>query len=280
LASEQQEASMSCSIHPTAVIDKSAEIGEGTEIGAYCVVGPKVKIGDRCKLYSHVVVESYTELGPECEIFQFASIGAKPQDLKFKNEPSLLIIGAHNVIRECVTLHRGTEHGNMKTVIGDNNMFMANSHVAHDCIIGNRNVFANCVGLAGHVTIYDNVNLGGLVGIHQFCRIGSYAFLSAGSMIGHDVPPYCIAQGDRCFLRGLNLIGLQRAGFTPEQIVDLKRTYRQLFMRGIGHMSKRIPELPQELSSQPHVKALLDFITGTQRGVMSTSRDRSTGDDE
>jgi UDP-N-acetylglucosamine acyltransferase len=191
----------------------------------------------------------------------------------------MLIVGAGNMIRECVTMHRGTEHGNMRTVVGSGNLLMANSHVAHDCVIGDNNVFANSAGLAGHVTIFNNVILGGMVGIHQFCRIGSYAFLSAGSMIGHDVPPYCIAQGDRCFLRGLNLIGLQRSGFTAEQISDIKKTYRTLFMRS-GHIRNKMPEMPEELASKPHVKAMLDFIAETQRGILSTSRDHQTRDSE
>ncbi len=269
---------MSCVIHPTSIIDSSAQLGEDVEVGPYCFIGPKVKIGDRSKLYSHEVIESHNEIGQECEIFQFASVGAKPQDLKFKNEPSTLVMGSKNVVREGVTIHRGTSHGLMKTTIGDGNLFMAYSHIAHDCVVGSRNVFANYVGLAGHVTIFDNVNLGGMVGIHQFCRIGNYAFLSAGSMIGHDVPPYCIAQGDRCYLRGLNLIGMQRAGFTPEQISDVKKAYRQLFLRGGGHIKgDSMPEISPELSSQAHVKLMLDFIAATERGIMTTSsRERSS----
>ena len=270
---------MSCNIHPSAVIHSTAQLGEDVEVGPYCVIGPQVKVGDRCKLYSHAVIESYTEIGSDCEIFQFASVGAKPQDLKFKNEESTLIMGKGNVVRECVTIHRGTAHGHMKTVIGDSNLFMANSHVAHDCIVGNRNVFANSVGLAGHVTIFDNVNLGGMVGIHQFCRIGSYSFLSAGSMIGHDVPPYCIAQGDRCYLRGLNLIGLQRAGFDQSQIADIKKTYRALFLKGGGHIkADNVPVLPPELASQAHVKMMLDFIAGTERGMMTSFRGSSNSE--
>jgi len=167
----------------------------------------------------------------------------------------------------------------MRTVIGDGNLLMANSHVGHDCEIGNNNVFANSAGLAGHVKIQNNVILGGMAGIHQFCRIGSYAFLSAGAMVGHDVPPYCIAQGDRCFLRGLNLIGLQRAGFTTEQIADIKKTYRLLFLRG-GHIRGKVPELPAELADKPHIKTMLDFIAATERGIISTPRDRHASDSE
>jgi UDP-N-acetylglucosamine acyltransferase len=259
---------MSCTIHPTAIVDSKAEIGVEVQIGAYSIIGPNVKIGDRSWIGPHVIIEGRTTLGSECEIFQFASIGSKPQDLKFHDEPSTLIIGAKNKIREFVTLQPGTEHGHMTTVIGDNNLFMANSHVGHDCRIGSNNVFANSAGLAGHVSIASNVILGGLIGIHQFVRIGDYVMLSGGSMVGHDIPPYCIAQGDRCFLRGVNTIGLQRAGFSEEEIMAVKKVYRLLFST-VGGVTEKISKLPAELSERPHIKHMLEFIEGSERGISS-----------
>ena len=267
------------SIHPTAIVDPKAEIGAEVTIGAYSLIGPNVKIGDRSWIAPHVVIEGITSLGVECEVFQFASLGARPQDLKYKGEPSTLVIGAKNKIREYVTLQPGTATGRMTTVIGDNNLFMANSHVGHDCQIGSNNVFANCAGLAGHVTIFNNVILGGMVGIHQFCRIGNYAMLSAGSMVGHDIPPYCIAQGDRCFLRGINTIGLKRAGFTLEDIGEVKQVFRLLFGT-VGHLKEKIEKLPEALSSRPHIKTVLEFIQTTKRGISNTARGGSLEDAE
>ena len=263
---------MTCSIHPTAIVDSRAEIGAGVHLGAYSLVGPDVKLGDRTRIGPHVVIEGHTTIGPESEIFQFAAIGAAPQDLKYRGEPSTLVLGARNKVREFVTLHPGTAAGTMSTIIGDNNLFMANSHVGHDCRIGSNNVFANSVALAGHVTIFNNVILGGMVGIHQHCRIGNYVIVSAGSMVGHDIPPYCMAQGDRCFLRGVNLIGLERAGMTSDEINAIKKTYRHLFST-VGHVKEKISTLPPELAEHPKVKAMLDFIAESHRGVMNPLKD-------
>lgn len=261
---------MSCVVHPTAIVDEKAELGVDVKIGPYSIIGPDVKIGDRSCIGPHVVIEGRTELGEQNEVFQFASLGARPQDLKYRGEPSTLVIGAHNIIREYVTIQPGTEHGHMTTKVGNNNLFMAYSHVGHDCFVGNHNVFANSSAMAGHVTVFDGVILGGLVGVHQFCRIGSMAMLSGGTMVGHDVPPYCIAQGDRAFLRGLNLIGLQRAGFSNEDISALKRAFRLMFSSR-GHLHGR-PDLPADLAANPRVQVMLDFIEGTSRGIMSMSR--------
>ena len=208
---------MSDCIHPTAIIDPAAEIGPEVEIGPYSVIGPHVQLGSQCRIGPHVVIEGHTTLGEQCQISQFASLGAPPQDLKYKGEPSTLVIGRRNVIREYVTLQPGTASGHMTTTIGDENLFMASSHVAHDGIVGNRNVFANSVALGGHVTIGNSVILGGLVGIHQFVRIGDFAFISGGTLVGEDVPPYCFGQfgqTPRGALRGVNTIGLKRAGFS------------------------------------------------------------------
>lgn len=259
------------SIHPSAVVDSRAQIGEGVTVGPFSVIGPHVTVGDRCTIHSHVVVDGHTTLGVENQIFQFASIGAQPQDLKFGGEDSTLTIGDKNVIREYVTLQPGTEHGRMTTSIGSGNLFMAMSHVAHDCIVGDHNVFANSVALGGHVHIGNNVILGGLVGIHQFTRIGDYSMMSGGSMVGTDVSPYCFAQGDRAKLRGINTVGLQRAGFSEEAIGDIKKTYHLLLAKP-GRMEERLNSFPTELAEKPHVKRMVDFLRGSERGVMFGSR--------
>lgn len=258
-------------IHKTAIIDPSAIVGEGVEIGPYSVIGANVVLKDNVTIASHVVVEGYTTIGEGTEIFQFASIGSKPQDLKYKGEKSTVVIGKKNIIREYVTIQPGTESGVMTTVVGDNNLFMAHVHVGHDCVLGSRNVFANQVGLSGHVTIYDNVVVGGMVGVHQFVRIGSFSMIAGGSKIGQDVPPYCVGQGDRCMLRGVNAIGMQRAGFDAEKIADIKRAYRLLFSSKSA-IKEKISALTEELSSKPHIESLVDFIESSKRGICSPSK--------
>jgi len=262
----------SSNIHSTAVVASTAEIAENVQIGPYSVIGANVKIGPGTWIGPHVVVEGYTTIGANNRLFQFASIGSAPQDLKYKGEPTLLIIGDSNIIREYVTLQPGTIQVNGETVIGNGNLFMASSHVGHDSIVGNGNVFANNVALAGHVTIHNKVIVGGMAGIHQFCTIGNNAMLSGGSMVVKDVPPYCIAQGDRAKLRGLNTLGLQRAGFEKGQILDIKKAYRNLFMSR-GKMSERINSIPAEVASQPHISAMIEFIKSSQRGICSVEKE-------
>jgi UDP-N-acetylglucosamine acyltransferase len=262
---------MSCKIHPSAIVDPAAELGDDVSVGAYSVIGPNVQIGAGVRIHPHVVVDGYTTLGDQTEVFPFASIGTAPQDLKFHGEKSTLVIGKKNKIREYVTIQPGTEHATMTTIVGDNNLFMASSHIGHDCRVGSNNVFANSVALAGHVTVMNNIIVGGLVGIHQYVRIGDFVMLSGGSMVGHDVPPYCIAQGDRCFLRGINTIGLGRAGFSEEQISDVRKTYRLLFM-GSGKFETRLANLPVELRDKEHIQAMLNFIQGSERGVSTAAR--------
>ena len=259
------------SIHPTAIVSPGAEIGSDVSVGAYSLVGPNVRVGDRTRIRSHVVLEGHTTLGEECDLFQFSSVGAPPQDLKYRGEPSTLVLGVRNIVREYVTMQPGTKTGNMTTVVGDGNLFMATSHVAHDCVIGSNNIFSNGVGLAGHVTVGNSAILGGMVGIHQFTRIGDFAFLSAGSMVGLDIPPYCIGQGDRCRLRGLNLVGLGRAGFSDEDISLIKRTYRHLFSAG-SQYKDGLKSIPEEFSINPRVAFMLDFIRDSERGVCTPQR--------
>lgn len=263
---------MSANIHPTAIVDNKAEIASDVTIGAYSIIGPNVKIASGTKVGPHVVIEGHTSIGEKCNIFQFASLGAAPQDLKFKGEPSTLIIGKNNTIREFVTLQPGTASGTMSTEIGNNNLFMANSHVAHDCRVGNNNVFANSVALAGHVTIHNNAILGGMAGIHQFARVGSLVMISAGSMVAQDVPPYCMIQGDRACIRGLNLIGLQRSGMTEEEIIAIKKTYRHLFST-VGKLKEKIQSLSSEIASNPKIKHMTDFILESKRGVCNPAND-------
>ncbi len=258
-------------IHNTAIVSPGAELGDGVSVGPYSVIGPNVKIGARTKVGPHVVIEGHTTLGEENDIFQFASVGSAPQDLKFRNEPSTLIIGKRNKIREFVTLQPGTATGTMTTTIGDENLFMANCHVGHDCRVGNYNVFANSTALAGHVEIGNRAILGGLVGVHQHCRIGDFAILGGGSMVNGDVPPYCIGQGDRAKLRGINRVALERAGFTQAQVREIKLAYRHMFA-SLGHLEQKLANIPSEWSSLPHLSLFLDFIRSSIRGVCSPAR--------
>ena len=257
---------MGVKVHATAIVEDGAELGVDVEVGPYSIVRQHVKIGDRSIIGPHVVLEGFTTLGAENKVFQFASVGSAPQDLKFKNEPSTLIIGARNTVREFVTLQPGTASGTMTTTIGDNNLFMANSHVAHDCRVGSSNVFANSAALAGHVQIGSRVIVGGLVAIHQFARVGDLAMLAGGSMVSSDVPPYCIGQGDRCVLRGVNTIGLERAGLSEEQVAEVRRAYRHLFS-SVGHLKEKAESLSAELAEKPHIKAMLEFIRSSSRGI-------------
>ncbi len=259
-------------IHPTAVVDPSAEIGEGTTVGPFSVIGPGVKLGRRNRIASHVVIEGLTTLGDDNVVYQFASIGAWPQDLKFKGEKSQLLIGHGNIIREYATLQPGTEGGGMVTKIGDKNLFMANSHVGHDSIVGSSCILANSVAIAGHVTIGNNVNIGGLSGIHQFVHLGDVAFIAGGSMVVQDVPPFCLAEGNRAGLVGLNTVGLKRRGFSEQEILDIKRVYRELFM-GEGILKERVSACLSRYSKDAHLMPLIEAVSKSERGVSPLRKD-------
>lgn len=250
---------MSSSIHPTAVIAEGAKLGADVQIGAYCVIGAQVKLADRVKLYSHVAIDGDTVIGEETEIFPFASIGHRPQDKKFKGENSRLIVGARNVIREHVTMNPGTEGGGLITQVGNDCLFMASSHVAHDCIVGNGVILANNATLAGHVTVGDGAIIGGLAAIHQFVRIGAYAFVGGMAGIEKDLIPYGMALGERANLAGLNLVGLKRRNIDREQIHALRHLYKQLFLETEGTLSDRAAAL-SKTNLAPELKAVLDFV--------------------
>lgn len=257
-------------IHPTAIISDGAIIGEGTTVGPYSVIGSKVKIGKNNSISPHVVIEGNTTIGDNNKIFQFASVGAAPQDKKFKGENSELIVGNGNTIRECVTLQPGTSGGTMKTIIGDDNLFMAYSHVGHDGAIGNNNVIANSVALAGHVVISNFVTIGGMVGIHQFVTIGDSAMIGAGSMVSKDIPPFCIAQGDRAGVVGINKIGLERRGFAGEVIEEIQQLFRKFYLGSGLHKEKL--ELIKSLSKTDLGLNFSQFIENSKRGVTGTRK--------
>src|SRR5712692_852367 len=253
-------------IHETALVDPGAELDLDVEVGPYCIVGPKVKIGKGTRIKSHVVIEGNTSLGEGNIIFQFATIGSVPQDLKYKGEDSQLIIGHHNTIREFVSLNLGTPGGRMVTRVGDHNLLMMYCHIAHDCILGNYNIIANGAALGGHVVIEDYVIVGGLVGIHQFVKVGTGVILGAGSMVVKDVAPYCNATGDRGRLRGLNLEGLKRRGFSKIQIEALKRAYRTIFRSSL-RTKEALAKVRQENPRSPEIERLVGFIENSQRGI-------------
>lgn len=253
-------------IHPTAIIDSRAELDTGVDIGPYSVIQENVRIGAGTVIEPYVTIAPYVTLGPECHIFQYASIGAIPQDVKFKGEKSFVNIGQGTTIREFVTINRGTEAGGGVTEIGRGSFLMAYTHVAHDCRIGNSVIMANNATLAGHITIGDNAIIGGLVAIHQFVRIGSHCFIGGKSAVVKDIPPYVIASGDRARLHGLNSVGLKRHGFSPETRAALKKTYRILFRIGLT-LNEAIERVRADVEPLPEVENFIGFIKSSERGV-------------
>jgi UDP-N-acetylglucosamine acyltransferase len=253
-------------IHPTAIVHPEARLADSVEVGPYAVVGPKVRIGADTKVGPHAVIEGDTTIGQRNRIFQFASVGAVPQDLKYAGEDTRLVIGDDNIIREFATLHIGTAGGGGTTRIGNKNLFMACSHVAHDCRVGNGCVFANSSALAGHVEVGDHVICGGLSAIHQFTRIGKHAFIAGGAMVAMDVPPYCTAQGDRAELVGLNTVGLTRHGYTEDQISRIKDAYKILFRSKLG-VNEALAKLQVEYEGHAEIEHLLEFVASSKRGI-------------
>jgi UDP-N-acetylglucosamine acyltransferase len=254
------------SVHPTAVVGPGAKLHPTVEVGPYAVIGGQVTIGAGTTVGPHAVIEGRTRIGERNKVFQFASVGAQPQDLKYAGEDSALEIGDENLIREFTTLHKGTTGGGGVTRIGNRNLFMAYAHVAHDCRVGDGCVLANAATLGGHVDIGDHVILGGLAAVHQFTRIGQHAFVAGGTMVVMDVPPFCTAQGDRAELVGVNSIGLARHGFSEDQIGRVKEAYRILFRSKLP-LEDAVERLRTELGDQSEIQTLLAFVTSSHRGL-------------
>ncbi len=258
---------MSEIIHPTAIVDPRAKLGRDVEIGPFAFVGPDVVLGDGCKLYQHAIVDGCTTLGDHCQVFPQAVIGMPPQDLKYQGEKTRLEIGSHNIFREMVTAHPGTDNGGGTTRIGDHNLFLVGVHVAHDCTIGNRCVFANYVQIAGHVHIEDHVNMGGHCAVHHFVTIGQYAFVGGMTRVPADVPPYVVivaARGTRSEVRMINGVGLQRNGYSHEDIGALKAAFMKLFSRRARSNGTAICDRVESLLAtddlNPHVERLCRFM--------------------
>jgi UDP-N-acetylglucosamine acyltransferase len=253
-------------IHPTAIIDSKADIGSNVEVGPYSIIGANVHIGSGTVIGSHVVIQPHVEIGPDCHIFQYASIGAVPQALKFQGEETYVKIGRGTVVREFVTVNRGTGFGGEITEVGEENFLMAYVHIAHDCKTGRNVILANNATLAGHIVIEDFVTVGGLVAIHQFVRIGNYAYIGGKSAVVKDIPPYVIAAGDRAKLHGLNSVGLKRHGFSQETLSSLKKAYRIIFRIGLT-LNEAIERVKAEVEQVPEINDLIRFIKSSERGI-------------
>lgn len=256
-------------IHKTAIIHPEAKLAEGVTVGPYAVIGPHVTIGENSRVASHCVVEGKTTLGRNCQIFSGAVIGSPPQDKKFKMEDDVsLLIGDNNVIREYVTINPGTVEGGQKTIIGNNNLFMAYSHVAHDCVVGNNCVIANAGTLAGHVTLEDNAVIGGLSAVHQFVRLGRLAIVGGCSKVVQDIPPFSMCDGHPAKVFNINLVGLKRAKVTPLAVRLLKQAFKLLFHSGLSK-THAIERIEQEITACPEVEHLVFFAKTTKRGLCS-----------
>jgi UDP-N-acetylglucosamine acyltransferase len=257
-------------IHKTAIVDENAKLANGVTIGAFSIIGPQVVIGENSTVGSHCVIEGKTTIGKNNEIFSHATLGSIPQDLKFAGEDVELIIGDNNKIREYTLFNPGTQGGGSITKIGNGNLFMGYTHVAHDCIIGDNCIFANVATLAGHVEIEDNVVVGGLSAIHQFCKIGTQAMIGGGSIVVQDIPPFCNTEGNRATIRGLNLTGLRRRLENRSDINEIKKAYKQLFESG-QPLNESAEQLLQSSQNQ-YVQQLAKFIIETKRGIPFTRK--------
>jgi UDP-N-acetylglucosamine acyltransferase len=253
-------------INSTAIISSRARIGSNVTVGPYSIIGERVTIHDDVEIAGHVVIEGPCEIGEGTQIYPFASIGQPPQDLKFRGEETRLVIGRRNVIRECVTMNRGTAGGGALTSVGDGNLFMAQSHVAHDCIVGSDNVFANSAALAGHVTVGDHTTLGAYVGVHQFCRVGDHAFLGGYSKIVKDALPYARTDGVEAKCYGANTVGLRRKGFSNEIIRHIQQAFRLLLASSLN-TDQALERVKAEMSGVPEIDYLINFIETSERGV-------------
>lgn len=252
-------------IHKTAIISQKAKIGKGVDVGPYSIIKDGVRIGANCQIGSFCVIEGDTTVGNDCNIFSGAIIGSIPQDLKYKGQKSILVIGNNNIIREYVTINPGTQEGS-KTIIGNSNLLMAYSHVAHDCTIGNDCIIANGGTLAGHVEIHDKAVIGGLVAIHQFCRVGKLSIIGGCSKVVQDIPPFSTCDGHPARVYGLNSVGLKRLGINKEEIGNIRQAFKILFFSGIS-MSHALEKIEKEINQTPLILDIFKFIQSTQRGL-------------
>ncbi len=253
-------------IHPTAVVDEHAKLGKHVQVGPFSVIGPQVSIGDHSIVKSHVVITGDTTIGAHNQFYPFSCIGEAPQDLKYNNEPTRVEIGDHNIFRENCTVHRGTAQDNGVTVIGHHNLLMANTHVAHDCMLANHIILTNCAGIAGHVHIEDYAVCGVTSGVHQFCRVGQSSFLVHGAMVTKDVMPYTIVCGEDGRVDGLNLVGLRRRRFTRDQINAIKTAYKIIFRQNLT-VADAIDALKPIAAEFPVVQPMIDALTNSTRGI-------------
>ncbi len=253
-------------IHPTAIIGKDVDISATAQIGPFCVIGDHVRIGDETVLHSSVQIDNHTVIGKANTIFAYSCIGFPPQDVKYHGEPTETIIGDNNIIRENCTIHRGTRTGRGKTVVGSNNFLMAYSHIAHDCQVGDHNIFVNAATLGGHVSVGNHVYIGAYSGVHQFCRIGDYAFVGGYSVITQDALPFVKTVGNRAKTYDINTMGLERKGFRPEVITALKKSYRILLRRKL-QLADALSEMRKEFPNIEEIKYFADFIEHSERGI-------------
>lgn len=254
-------------VHPQAIVDPSARLGEGVSVGPWSYIGPEVEIGEGTEILSHVVIKGPTVIGRNNRIFQFASVGEECQDKKYAGEPTTLVIGDHNVIRENCTIHRGTVQDKGETRIGHHNLLMAYVHVAHDCVIGDHTILANCATLAGHVRIGDWAILGGGTMVHQFCQIGAHSMSGGGSIVLKDIPAYVTASGQSASPHGINVEGLRRRGFSKDVLLALRRAYKMVYRQGLT-IEQAIEKLSQNFSDLPEVQPLIDSLRHSERGII------------
>lgn len=253
-------------IHSTAIIDPTARIAPNVHIGPYSIIGPEVEIGEGTWIGPHVVIQGFTKIGKDNKIFQFASLGEVPQDKKFRGERSFLVIGDRNVIRESCTFNRGTSENGL-TQVGNDNLFMAYVHIAHDCKVGDQTIFANNASLAGHVTVEDYAILSGFAGVFQGCRVGAHSFASMGSMIDKDVPPFVKVSGYYAQPFGLNIVGMKRRGLTDETILWLRRAYKVIYRKGLT-VKEAASQLQEMVVQCSEIQCFIDFIGNSERGII------------
>ena len=257
---------MSVEIHPTSIVSPKAKLGTNVKVGPFCIIEDNVEIGDNTEILSNVSIKQFTTIGSNCKIFEGSVIGGIPQHLGFKDEETYVQIGDNVVIREYVTIHRGTSFDDGITRVENNSYLMAYVHIAHDCKVGHDTILANAVTLAGHVRVGNYVFIGGLTPIHQFCRIGDYAMVGGASAVDKDIPPYTRAAKNHALLYGLNIVGLRRRGFKPEQIKIIKEAYRILFRKS-ATLQEGIKEVEEKLPKTPEIENLLEFVKTTKRGI-------------